>query len=288
MSTKVIQETLDVKGLDVTVRSTGDENDYLSLTDLAKAKSDNPRIVIANWMRLKDTLDLLGIWERLNNPDFNRIEFDTVIKQAGHNAFTMTPTKWITTTNAIGVTTKNGRNGGTFAHVDIAMDFAAWISPEFRLYVFQQYRRLKTDESSRLNIEWTNKRMFTSLNYRIQTDAIKETMPSHLKGSKLEGITYAQEAELLNLAVFGTTSKQWREQNHNHKTGNIRDYASVTQNLILSNLEARNAELLHDHVDRDRRYEILWNLARQQEKTFEHHPTVQRLEKDSNSTDITT
>ncbi|OZG65515.1 DNA-binding protein [Bifidobacterium aquikefiri] len=287
MPPKGIQETLDINGLDVTVRSTGGEDDYFSLTDLAKAKSDNPKDVIKNWMRNRDTIELLGIWETLHNPDFKGVEFDTFKKQAGKNAFTMTPTKWISATKAIGIRTRNGRySGGTFAHVDLALDFAAWISPEFRLYVFQEYKRLKQDEASRLNVEWSNRRMFASLNYRIHTDAIKETLPEYLKGTKREGITYAQEADILNIAVFGMTSREWRSAHPEHHGENIRDYASVTQNLILSNLEARNAELLREHVERDKRFEILWNIARQQEKTFEKHPTVKKLEEKSTGKEV--
>lgn len=157
---KTVQETLSINGLDVAIRGNGDENDYISLTDLAREKvgpEGDPRFAIGNWMRLKDTIALLGIWEKLNNPDFKRVEFDTFMGEAGRNAFTMTPSRWITATNAIGIQSRRGRNGGTFAHVDLALDFAAWISPEFRLYVFQEYKRLKKDESSRLNAEWNEK-----------------------------------------------------------------------------------------------------------------------------------
>ncbi|MCH3975110.1 MULTISPECIES: KilA-N domain-containing protein [Bifidobacterium] len=281
MPPKEIQETLDIKGLEVTVRSTGDGNDYISLTDLARAKSEDPADAIKNWMRNRNTIEFLGIWEQLNNPDFKPVEFDGFKKQAGLNSFIMTPTKWITATGAIGIKTKRGRyNGGTFAHVDIAMDFASWISPEFRLYVFQEYKRLKTDESSRLNIEWSNKRMFASLNYRIQTDAIKDTMPEHMKGSRFEGIRYADEADLLNLIVFGVTAREWKAEHPEHGSDNVRDFATVMQNLILSNLEARNAELLRDHVDKDKRFEILNNVAIQQKRSLERHSGMKKLEEE--------
>lgn len=276
MAPKAIQESFNVDGLDVAVISKGDDNGYISLTDLARKKTDDPRIAIQNWMRLKDTLALLGTWEGLNNPDFKRIEFDAFMKEAGKNAFTMTPVKWIESTNAIGIRSKRGRYGGTFAHVDIALDFAAWISPEFRLYVFQEYRRLKQDESSRLNVEWQQNRMFASLNYRIHTDAIKEMLPENIS-RKMAGITYAKEAELLNLAMFGQTLRDWKAANPG-LSGNMRDYASVTQNLILSNLESMNAQLIRQGMNVRQRYDILYRMARDQERTFEHHPTVQKLE----------
>ena len=199
---KTVQETLSINGLDVAIRGNGDENDYISLTDLAREKvgpEGDPRFAIGNWMRLKDTIALLGIWEKLNNPDFKRVEFDTFMGEAGRNAFTMTPSRWITATNAIGIQSRRGRNGGTFAHVDLALDFAAWISPEFRLYVFQEYKRLKKDESSRLNAEWNEKRLFAAMNYRVHTDAIKDMMPPHLSRND-QRIRYAQEGDVLNIA----------------------------------------------------------------------------------------
>lgn len=277
MAPKAIQETFNVDGIDVDVVSQGTDNDYISLTSLAEAKGGEPRFAIANWMRLKDTIELLGIWESLNNPDFKRVEFDTFRTEAGKNAFTMTPSKWIKATNAIGIKTKRGRYGsGTFAHVDIAMDFATWISPEFRLHVFQEYRRLKMDETSRLNATWQQNRLFSAMNYRIHTDAIKEMLPENVS-KKLAGITYAREAELLNLAVFGVTSKDWRAS-HPDAEGNIRDHASASQLLILNNLESMNAMLIRQKIPERQRYDFLFKAARDQERTFEHHPTVQKLE----------
>ncbi|MEE1295760.1 MAG: KilA-N domain-containing protein [Bifidobacterium sp.] len=237
---------------------------------------------IKNWMRNRNTLEFLGTWEELNNPDFKGVEFDAFKQQAGLNTFVMTPTKWITATNAIGIQTKRGRHGGgTFAHVDIAMDFATWISPEFRLYVFREYKRLKQDESSRLNIEWQEKRMFASMNYRVHTDAIKDTMPPNLD-KRMQGITYAREAEMLNLVVFGQTSKDWRIANPN-ADGNMRDHASATQNLILSTLEGLNAMLLRDGLDINQRYEKLWKMARQQEKSLDALESVHKIEKQEGS-----
>lgn len=278
MSARNIQETLTIDGLDVRVLSEQGGADYISLTDLARKKTDHPRTAISNWMRLKDTIDLLGIWESMNNKDFNGDAFESFLSEAGRNAFTMTPTKWVEATQAIGIKSQRGRYGaGTFAHVDIALDFAAWISPEFRLYVFQEYRRLKMDESSRLNSTWQQNRLFSAMNYRIHTDAVKEKLLPENVDRKLAGITYAREAELLNLAVFGITSKEWRANNPG-ADGNMRDRASASQLLILNNLEAMNATLIHNGMDYRQRYDFLFKAARQQEKTFEHHPTVRKLE----------
>lgn len=276
---KTVQETLSINGLDVAIRGNGDENDYISLTDLAREKvgpEGDPRFTIGNWMRLKDTIALLGIWEKLNNPDFKRVEFDTFMGEAGRNAFTMTPSRWITATNAIGIQSRRGRNGGTFAHVDLALDFAAWISPEFRLYVFQEYKRLKKDESSRLNAEWNEKRLFAAMNYRVHTDAIKDMMPPHLSRND-QRIRYAQEGDVLNIAVFGRTARQWRDANPNAK-GNMRDYASITQNLVLSNLENLNAEMIRDGKSIRERMLKLNEIARRQMELFNSHPTVRKLE----------
>ena len=274
---KEIQESFHVNGIEVAVRSKGSGEDYISLTDLARTKSDNPKTAIQNWMRLKDTIMFLGTWEELNNPDFKGLEFEAFKNDAGRNAFTMTPTKWIRATKAIGIKTKNGRyGGGTYAHVDIAMDFATWISPEFRLHVFQEYRRLKQDESSRLNERWNEKRLFASMNYRIQTQAIKDTMPPFV-GAKAAGIQYANEADVLNVAVFGMTARQWRAS-HPSQSGNMRDHATVTQNLVLSNLESLNAMLMRDGMTRAERAKKLNVIARQQMQTLAQQPTLKKLE----------
>lgn len=272
---KETQDSFHVGEIDIRVISASGKEDYISLTDLAKEKSDDPSSVIGNWMRNKDTIALLGVWEKLNNPDFNSIEFEGIEKEAGRNAFTMSPRKWIQLTNAKGIRAKSGRYGGAYAHVDIALDFATWISPEFRLYVFQEYKRLKHDESSRLNVEWQEKRMFAALNYRIHTDAVKDTMPPQLSGND-QRLRYAQEGDLLNLAVFGMTAKQWRDA-HPGK-GNLRDNASITQNLILSNLESMNATLLRNGMGMRERLLELNKIARQQMASFANNPTIKKLE----------
>ncbi|MEW6934102.1 KilA-N domain-containing protein [Trueperella pyogenes] len=270
-----MQEIIQIDGLNIGVQPQSGE-DFISLTDLARRKTDDPKIAIANWMRNRNTIELLGIWETVNNPDFKGIEFDTFRKQAGLNSFTMTPTKWINSTNARGIRVKRGRYGGTYAHVDIALDFATWISPEFRLRVFQEYRQLKADETSRLNLEWQQNRLFSALNYRIHTDAIKDSLPENVS-KQLAGLTYAQEADVLNLAVFGMTAKQWRETNSN-LSGNMRDHASATQLLVLNNLEAINAMLIKRGVSREDRYRQLYDTAREQEKSFKQIKSVQRIE----------
>lgn len=279
---KAVQETLNINGLEVAVRGTGDENDYISLTDLARFKSDKPKDVVKNWIRTRSTLRFLATWERLNNPDFKGVEFDPLLSEAGDPSFTMSPQQWISSFNAKGIVQKPGRGGGTFAHVDIALDFAAWLSPEFRLYVFQEYKRLKKDETSRLNTDWQNKRMFAAMNYRIHTDAIKDTMPPHLS-AKDKAITYATEGDVLNLAVFGKTARQWRDA-HPDEDGNMRDHASITQNLILSNLESINAVMIRDGIPRPERLLKLNEIARQQTRTLSEQPTMKKLERDARGT----
>lgn len=188
------------------------ENEYLSLTDIARYKSDDPAAVIQNWMRNRDVLEFLGLWEKLHNDNFNPLEFEGVRKQAGANAFTMSPKKWIETTSAIGMVSKAGRYGGTYAHSDIAMSFATWISPEFQLYIMKDYRRLKTDENSRLSLSWNLNREISKLNYRIHTDAIKKNLiPPELTQGQISN-TYASEADLLNTVLFGKTAKEWRDE----------------------------------------------------------------------------
>lgn len=265
MAGKLHQEVLQIDGMDITVQ-TRDSSDYISLTDLARRKTDEPSSAIANWMRLKDTILFLGVWETVHNPKFKPIEFEGFKNQAGTNAFTMTPSKWIVATGATGVRVSRGKYGGTFAHVDIAMDFATWISPEFRLHVFEEYRRLKADETSRLNLEWQQNRLFSALNYRLHTDAVKESISPHAT-SKDAGLVYATEADLLNLAVFGQTARQWRSANP-EASGNMRDYASASQLLVLNNLEAINAMLIRQGLDREERFKQLQAVARQQEASF--------------------
>ena len=211
-------------------------------------------------MRGKDTIEFLGLWEQLHNPNFKPIEFDRFRKEAGYNAFTLSPQKWIENTDAIGIVSKSGRYGGTFAHSDIAFEFASWISAEFKLYIIKDYKRLKSDESSRLSLNWNLNREISKLNYRIHTDAIKEKLiPSELTPYQIS-TTYASEADVLNVALFGITAKQWREGNAD-KTGNIRDYATLNQLLVLANMESYNAILIEQGKSQPERLRLLNNLA---------------------------
>ena len=217
MTKKPIKEIIHAKGIEIGIYTTDFENEYISLTDIAKYKSDDPNATICNWMRNRDTLEFLGLWESLHNPDFKPLEFEGFRNSAGLNAFTMSPTKWIAGVNAIGISSKPGRHGGTFAHSDIAFEFASWISAEFKLYIIKDYKRLKTDENSRLSLNWNLNREVAKLNYRIHTDAVKENLiPPELTPEQIH-FTYANEADLLNVALFGKTAKQWRDANPGKK-----------------------------------------------------------------------
>ena len=270
MSNGKIESVIHADGVDIAVVTTvGSEEDYISLTDIAKYQDEeNPRFIIQNWMRNRSTLDFLGLWEELNNPDFNRVEFDTVKVEAGKNAFVMTPTKWIKTTNAVGIISKSGRyGGGTYAHKDIAFEFASWLSPEFKLYIIKDYQRLKEDEGHRLALDWNVKRILSKANYRIHTDAIKANLiPPELPRPQ-QGFIYADEAEVLNVALFGKTSKQWRTENPDAK-GNMRDDATIEQLLVLSNMENINALLIEQGMSQQERLKKLRAAAIYQIKTI--------------------
>ena len=220
------------------------KDDYISLTDIAKYKDDKEaNEIIRNWMRNRNTIEFLGIWEQLNNPAFKPIEFDGFRKNAGLNSFTLSPKKWIETTSAIGIISKAGRYGGTYAHKDIAFEFASWVSVEFKLYLIKEFQRLKDDEIEKLQLGWDIKRTIVKMNYAIHTDAIKNNLiPLNISKNKVPFI-YASEADLLNLALFGISAKHWKER-HPNKKGNMRDYASVEQLVVLANLESLNAEFI--------------------------------------------
>ena len=218
--TRIIKDTIHANGMDIGIYTTDFENEFISLTDIARYKSDEPKDVIKNWMRSKDTLEFLGLWEQLHNSTFKGVEFDAFRNQAGSNAFTMSPSKWIDATNAIGIVSKSGRYGGTFAHSDIAFEFASWVSPEFKLYIIKDYKRLKTEENSKLSLGWNLNREISKLNYRVHTDAIKENLIPPVLTPQQISYTYASEADLLNAVLFGKTAKEWRDSNPNEK-GNI-------------------------------------------------------------------
>ena len=243
---KQFKGKISAKGTEIAVILKGLDDDYISLTDIAKYKNpDEPFIVINNWMRLRNTIEYLGIWESLYNPDFKPIEFDRFLHEAGANAFTLSPTKWMTSTEAIGITVKPGRGGGVYAHKDIAFKFAAWISAEFELYIVKDYQRLKSNENSRISLEWNVTRILSKVNYRIHTDAIKQNLIPPELTSKQKSFVYADEADLLNVALFSLTAAQWRRENKG-KPGNMRDYATIEQLLVLTNLENINAVYINN------------------------------------------
>lgn len=259
-----MKATIIAKGTQITVLSKGDENDYISLTDIARYKNpDEPKDVVKNWMRSRSTIEFLGLWEKLNNPDFKGVEFDSFVHEAGANAFTLSPQKWISATNAIGVISKSGRSGGTFAHKDIAFEFASWVSAEFKLYIIKDYQRLKSDENSQISLEWNVNRIISRINYRIHTDAIKDNLIPRLVSKIQQSFAYANEADMLNVALFGKTAKEWKEQNPKTK-GNMRDEATIQQLIILSNLESMNAELIKQNIPQDQRLAILNKMAIEQ------------------------
>ena len=266
---KVKSDTLHVQGINVGIYTEDYRNEYISLTDIARYRnSDDPRFAIQNWMRNRNTIEFLGLWETLHNPNFNRVQFDTFKNEAGLNRFVMTPSKWIDLTGAIGIITKAGRYGsGTYAHSDIAMEFASWISSEFKLYLMKDYRRLKYDENSRLSLSWNLNREISKLNYRVHTDAIQQNLlPSELTKEQ-QSYVYADEADVLNVALFGMTAAQWRSQNQDKK-GNIRDYASIQQLLVLANLESYNALLIEQHQPQSSRLQSLRDMAIKQLQTL--------------------
>lgn len=248
---------ISVKDTDVTIILVN-ENDYICLTDIAKYRSDDPTAVIGNWMRNRNTIEYLGIWESLYNPDFNHLEFEGFKKDAGLNAFTLSPTKWINTTNAIGIISKSGRYGGTYAHKDIAFKFASWISVEFELYIVKEFQRLKSEEQRQLG--WSAKRELSKINYQIHTDAVKQNLIPQEVTPTQASIIYANEADMLNVAMFGMTAKQWRAANPDKK-GNIRDYASINELICLSNMENLNAVFIEQGMPQNDRLIRLNQIA---------------------------
>ena len=260
---KVKKDTIEAKGFAIQIYTEDFKNDYISLTDIARYKNmHEPKDVVKNWLRVRDTIEFLGLWETIHNPSFKGVEFDSFRKEAGTNAFTLSPQKWIDSTNAIGIISKSGRYGGTYAHYDLAMEFASWISPEFKLYIIQDYKRLKSDENSKLSLGWNLNREISKINYKIHTDAIKEYLLKDLTNEQLF-YQYASEADMLNVALFNKRAKQWREENPNLK-GNMRDYASLNELLVLANMESYNAILIGKGMDQKERMIELRKLARTQ------------------------
>ena len=268
-------KTVNVLSTDVKI-STVREDDFISLTDIARYK-DGKRTdyIIQNWLRNRNTIEFLGIWEQLNNDDFNPIEFDGIKKQAGLNSFILTAKRWIESTNAIGIVSRAGRYGGTYAHKDIAFEFASWVSVEFKLYLIKEFQRLKEQERKQLG--WDIRRNLTKINYRIHTDAVKENLiPQELTKQQIN-LVYASEADLLNMALFGKTAKEWRDASPD-QPGNIRDYANVSQLVCLANLENLNAHFIQQGLLQSERLRLLNNTAIQQMRLLTDDKTIQELE----------
>jgi hypothetical protein len=256
---------INVKNTDITILQQKDM-DYISITDIAKFKTNEPHVVIGNWMRNRNTIEYLGMWESLYNPNFNPLEFEGFKKEAGLNAFTLSPQKWIEKTHAIGLSSKSGRYGGTYAHKDIAFKFASWISVEFELYIVKEFQRLKDEEQKSLG--WSAKRELTKINYHIHTDAIKQKLiPAELTPQQTS-IIYANEADVLNIALFGMTAKEWHQTNPELK-GNIRDYATINELICLSNMENLNAVFISEGLSQRERLIKLNHIAIQQMKVLQ-------------------
>ncbi len=275
---KNFKAQINAKGMQISVLSDGGYDDYISLTDIAKYKSEDPAATIQNWMRSRDVIEFLGLWETLHNPNFKPLEFEGFKSKSGSNAFTLSPKRWIEATESIGMCSKSGRGGGTYAHRDIAFEFASWISAEFKLYVITDYQRLKADENSRLSLNWNMNREISKINYRIHTDAIKEHLIVPELPKQYQSFTYATEADVLNVAMFGQTAKQWREKNPDFD-GNIRDQATLQQLIVLSNMESLNAEMLKNGIDRNERLVELNLSAKRQMKSLMESPGIKRLER---------
>jgi hypothetical protein len=267
---------ISVQGLDIVLYE-DNRQDYISLTDIARYKNPKePKDVVKNWMRSRTTIEFLGLWEQLNNPDFKGVEFDSFLYEAGSNSFTLSPSKWIEATNAKGIVSKQGKSGGTFAHKDIALEFISWVSSAFKLYFIKEFQRLKDEENNRLKLEWNLQRTISKINYQIHTDAIKENLIPKEITKQQASFVYANEADLLNVALFGTTAKEWREKNSG-KDGNIRDYATLEQLVVLSNMESINALLIQQGLSQSQRLIYLNKTAITQMKALLENKTIKNL-----------
>jgi hypothetical protein len=270
------KQTIEVKGTEITIIQVN-HSDYISLTGIARYKNpDEPKDIVKNWMRSKTTIEFLGLWEKLHNPEFKGVEFDSFMKEAGSNAFVLSPTKWIERTHAIGIISKQGNTGGTYAHKDIAFEFAAWLSAEFKLYLIMEFQRLKDEESNAKKLEWNLQRTLSKINYRIHTDAIKEMLIPPIITKEQAALTYASEADLLNMALFGKTAKGWRDQNPG-KQGNIRDEATLEQLVVLTNLESINSLLIRKGFTPSERLLQLNEVAIQQMRSLLNNTTIKKL-----------
>jgi hypothetical protein len=267
---------INVQGLAVNIISQS-QDDYISITDIARHRdAERSDYILQNWLRNRSTIEFIGLWEQLHNPNFKSIEFDGFKNIAGSNSFSLTPKRWIETTNAIGIVSKTGRYGGTYAHKDIAFEFASWISAEFKMYLLVEFQRLKEDESRRLSLEWNLNRILSKVNYRIHTDAIKENIiPADITKVQ-EQFIYANEADVLNVALFGVTAHQWRKANPD-KEGNVREHSTVEQLLVLANLESMNAEFIRMGLPQGERLRKLNTIAIQQLRSLVGNPNLKKL-----------
>jgi hypothetical protein len=262
-----MKKEIGVNGLVINLRrEKGDE--YISLTDIARKKNPlEPKDVVKNWLRSKSTIEFLALWEKINNPDFKGVEIDSLLIEAGSNSFTLSPSKWVESTKAIGIITSAGKYGGTFAHSEIALEFASWVSPEFKLYLITEIKRLKTAESDQKNLNWSVQRTLAKINYKIQTDAIKESLVPKSLTKNQTSIIYANEADLLNVALFGLTAEQWKNNNPRFD-GNMRDHATIEQLVVLSNMESINGLLIQQNISASERILQLNQVAISQIKSL--------------------
>jgi len=267
---------ISVKGTEITILSK-QSIDYISLSDMVK-NFEGGSALIEQWLRNKDTIEFLAVWEQINNPDFNSLEFEGIKNEAGTNRFFLSAKKWITSTNAKGLIASAGRYGGTFAHKDIAFEFGSWLSPEFKLYLLKEFQRLKDDENQRLSLEWNLHRTLSKINYRIHTDAVKENIIPPEITKEQAAFIYASEADILNVALFGKTALQWRNENPG-KEGNIRDYSTLEQLLVLANMESLNAEFIRMQLPAGERLIKLNQTARTQMKSLTENPHIKKLNK---------
>ena len=265
---------INVQGIEISVIPKNEMN-YISLTDMLKAKDGD--FFISDWLRNRNTVEFLGIWEKINNPNFNYGEFATIKSHVGLNSYKISANEWVKRTNAVGLRSKPGRYGGTYAHKDIAFEFGMWISPEFKIYLIKEFQRLREEENKRLTLGWDAKRMLTKINYRIHTDAVRKNLIPLKLSKQREKHIYANEADVLNVALFGITAKEWREKNISKK-GNIRDYANVTQLVCLANLENLNAVFIERKIEQPKRLIQLNKIAISQMKLLLDNPTVKKLE----------
>lgn len=267
---------IEVKGTEVTI-FTADSLDFISLTDIARYRdSERSDYILQNWMRNRSTIEFMGLWEQFHNPSFNSIEFDGIKNMAGSNSFSLTPKRWIETTNAKGIVAKTGRYGGTYAHQDIAFEFATWLSAEFKFYLIKEFQRLKTEENDRLKLEWNFQRTLAKVNYHIHTDAIKENLIPKEISHKDASLLYASEADALNMALFGKTASTWRKENPD-LVGNIRDHATLEQLVVLSNMESLNAVLIQQGIAQSERLLQLNKIAIQQLRTLLNNISIKKL-----------